>query len=251
MKVLIHPDYEALRDFLLQLPNRMDSEGTYIYGGRRNLIKSFVAPDGTVLNVKRYHAPHGINSLAYSLGLRQPKGLRAWTYPSILNAKGIETPQAVAYIEYRHCGLIGLSYFISLQCPYRHRLYEVSEAQPELYEPLALALARFTAHMHQQEVYHCDYSPGNILWDRDDDGTFRFSIVDINRMRFGAVSEQLGCECFRRLWGPKAFFRILAREYARLRGFSPDDCERKVMESRRKFWTHYAKHHDISFPLEL
>ena len=53
MKVLIHPDYEALRDFLLQLPNRMDSEGTYIYGGRRNLIKSFVAPDGTVLNVKR------------------------------------------------------------------------------------------------------------------------------------------------------------------------------------------------------
>ena len=217
MKVLIHPDYEALRDFLLQLPNRMDSEGTYIYGGRRNLIKSFVAPDGTVLNVKR----------------------------------GIETPQAVAYIEYRHCGLIGLSYFISLQCPYRHRLYEVSEAQPELYEPLALALARFTAHMHQQEVYHCDYSPGNILWDRDDDGTFRFSIVDINRMRFGAVSEQLGCECFRRLWGPKAFFRILAREYARLRGFSPDDCERKVMENRRKFWTHYAKHHDISFPLEL
>lgn len=251
MKVLIHPAYEPLRDFLLTLPRRMDSEGTYIYGGRRNLIKSFEAPDGTVLNVKRYHAPRGVNRLVYSLGLRQPKGLRAWTYPSILRERGVETPQAVAYIEYRHHGLLGLSYFVSLQCPYRHRLYEVVDADPTLYVPLAQALAHFAAHMHDEGVYHCDFSPGNILWDRDDDGTFRFSIVDINRMRFGTVGARMGCESFRRLWGTKAFFVALAREYARQRGFSPDDCERMVMDSRRKFWTRYAKHHDISFPLEL
>ena len=53
MNVRINPKYEELREFILQLPSRMDTEGTYIYGGRRNLIKSFAVPHGPVLNVTR------------------------------------------------------------------------------------------------------------------------------------------------------------------------------------------------------
>ncbi len=251
MKILINPKYGGLRDYLLRLPARMDSEGTYIYGGRRNLIKSFTAPDGTVLNVKRYHVPHGPNRLIYSFGLRQPKGLRAFRYPTLLAARGIETPEPVAYLEERHGGLLGLSFFISVQCPYAHRLYEVNEMAPEQYEPLAKALALFTAHMHDQQVLHCDYSPGNILWDRKADGAYCFSIVDINRMRFGPVSMAAGCNSFRRLWGPKAFFRLLAQEYARHRGLDPAACERLVLACRRKFWTRYLKHHDMEFEVDV
>lgn len=251
MKILINPKYSHLRNFLLSLPERMDSEGTYIYGGRRNLIKSFTAPDGTELNVKRYHVPHGPNRLIYSLGLRTPKGLRAFRYPTLLAARGIETPEAVAYIEQRHGGMLGLSFFISIQCPYQHRLYEMNEASPELYEPLAKALAHFTAHMHEEGILHRDYSPGNILWDRDADGTFHFSIVDINRMHFGPVSKRQGCSSFRRLWGPKAFFIIMAHEYAMQRGFNPNECEQLVLAYRRKFWKRYMKHHNVEFEVEL
>lgn len=251
MKILINPKYGGLRDYLLQLPARMDSEGTYIYGGRRNLIKSFTAPDGTVLNVKRYHTPHGPNRLIYSLGLRQPKGLRAFRYPTLLASRGIGTPEAVAYMEERRGGLLGESYFVSVQCPYRHLLYEVSGYTPAQYGPLATALAQFTAHMHDQGVLHLDFSPGNILWDRRDDGAYCFSIVDINRMRFGQVSMRAGCNSFRRLWGPKAFFSVLAREYGSHRGFPPDECERLTLAYRRKFWQHYLRRHDVDFEVEL
>ena len=44
----------------------------------------------------------------------------------------------------------------------------------------------YTAVMHEREVLHLDYSPGNILWDKDDEG-YHFTVVDINRMRFGKV----------------------------------------------------------------
>ena len=40
-KIYINPQYEHLRKFIMQLPSIMDIEGTYIYGGRRNLIKRF------------------------------------------------------------------------------------------------------------------------------------------------------------------------------------------------------------------
>src|SRR3712207_8577004 len=74
----INKKYEHLRDWIATLPERFESEGEHVYGGQRNWIKKFTAPDGTVLNVKRYHRPRFINLLVYSFGLRKPKGQRAW-----------------------------------------------------------------------------------------------------------------------------------------------------------------------------
>jgi len=73
--------------------------------------------DGTLVNAKRYCLPHLLNRLVYSTGLRKPKGLRAFTYPTRLLERGIETPEPIAYIEQRRCGLLGLSYFVSVQSP--------------------------------------------------------------------------------------------------------------------------------------
>ena len=255
----IHPRYEHLRAFIGQIPATMESKGTYIYGGRRNLICSMTAPDGTLLNVKRFCQPKALNRLVYSTGIRQPKGRRAYTYPQRLLDKGIATPDAVAYIEERNAlQLIGQSYFISIQCPYKHLLYEMGDAIPELYEPMAIALAAFAAHMHQQEVLHLDFSPGNILWDyksgqhtQPSESSFDFSVVDINRMHFGPVSMQKGCRSFARLWGPKRFVQLLVEEYARRRGFDETACVDITMKTRRRFWRHYQKKRDLEFNLEL
>ena len=253
-RLTVNPRYEHLRAFIEQIPTTMESEGTYIYGGRRNLIVSMMAPDGTLLCVKRFCQPRLLNRLIYSTGIRQPKGQRAYDYPERLLAKGIETPEAVAYIEERNAiGLIRLAYLVTLHCPYPHLLYEMGDAQPADYEPMARALAHFTADMHRQEVLHLDFSPGNILWDYAPDAPqgYVFSIVDINRMRFQPVSMSEGCHSFARLWGPKRFIQLLAEEYARLRDFDPQACVNVTMEARRRFWTHYQKKREMEFKLEL
>lgn len=247
----INPKYEYLRTFISGLPERMDDEGTYIYGGRRNLIKLFVAPDGTQLNVKRYKKPVFPSNIIYSTGVRTPKGRRAFTYPTILLERDIETPEAVAYIEDRRMGILQHSWFISVQCPYSHRMYEIGDATEEVYAPLAKALAAFAAHMHDCQVLHLDFSPGNILWERVDDREYHFSIVDINRMRFGAVSMKDGCLSFVRLWGPKHFIELLVEEYALLRGFDVATAIDIVMKARRVFWTRYQKKREMEFKLEL
>ena len=250
--ISINPKYEYLRDYIGQLPSIMDDGGTYIYGGQRNLIKLFKAPDNTPLNVKRFRKPRLLNNLIYSTGIRQPKGIRAFTYPARLLAKGIETPEAVAYIEDRNAlGLLQQSWFISLQCPYSHRLYEMGDATPEHYESLAQALAHYAAFMHDQEVLHLDFSPGNILWEQTSDGQYHFSVVDINRMRFGAVDMNSGSKSFSRLWGPKRFIRLLVEEYARQRHFDPETCVRITMKARARFWQRYMKKREIEFKLEL
>lgn len=247
----MNPRYRHLEEFILSLPEKMagNNEGTVIHDGR-NTIRLFTAPDGTPLNVKRYHKPSLLNAVVYSAGIRKAKGLRAFLYPKILLGKGIETPESVAYIEDRTCGIIGFSYYISIQCPYVHRLYETGDAAPEVYEPLARALAAMTANMHDNGVLHRDFSPGNILWDIKD-GRYVFSIVDINRMYFGKVGMRKGCANFARLWGPKRFISLLTTEYAHLRGFDAAECERIAMDRRSRFWKHYMKKRKVEFELEL
>ena len=104
--------------------------------------------------------------------------------------------------------------------------------------------------MHDREVLHLDYSPGNILWDKDDEG-YHFTVVDINRMRFGKVGMKDGCAALCRLWGPKRFIELIARSYADARGYNQDKAVRLTMQARTAFWTRYRRRHPVEFPLEL
>lgn len=248
----LNPDYEYLRDFIESIPKFFASEGDVLQAGR-NLVKVFSAPDGTRLNIKRYHRPKGINKFVYSWNIRKPKGKRAYLYSDILQSRGINTPTSVAYIEEKSFGLLGYSYYVSLQCPYKHKCYEWGDATPDVYIPFAKALAVFTAKMHEAGLFHRDYSPGNILWEHTKDQGYRFMLVDTNQMYFGYISQRMGCRNFARLWGQKGFFVVLAREYAAARGFGADECEHIVMAARRKFWKRYMKKKKdkIKFTLEL
>ena len=247
--MLINKKYEHLRTWLERLPEEFERLGKVIYD-KCNQLSVIEAPDGTLVNVKRYCETHIVNRVVYSLGIRQPKGLRAFLYPARLLERGINTPEAIAYIEQRTCGLLGLSYFVSVQSPLKHTLYEFGNAQEGTYEDIAEALGRFTAMMHDREVLHLDYSPGNILWDKDDE-CYHFAVVDINRMRFGKVNMEDGCAALRRLWGPKRFIELIARSYARARGFDEEEAVRLTMQARTAFWTRYSRRHPVEFNLEL
>ena len=247
--MLINKKYQHLEKWLERLPEDFERLGEVIYD-KRNQLRIIEAPDGTLVNAKRYCVTHAVNRVVYSLGIRKPKGLRAFIYPTRLLERGISTPEPIAYIEQRRCGLLGLSYFISVQSPLRHMLYEFGDAREGTYEEMAGALGLFTAMMHDREVLHLDYSPGNILWDKDDEG-YHFTVVDINRMRFGKVNMEDGCAALCRLWGPKRFIELIARSYAKARGFDEDEAVRLTMQARAAFWTRYQRRHPVEFPLEL
>lgn len=249
-KIIMNPRFEGMREYVESIPQIFDTEGKTIYH-KRNHIKVMTAPDGTKVNVKRYQVPHGVNRYVYSLGIRKPKGLRAFLYPQRLLDRGIETPEPIAYIEDRRNGLLGHCYFISVQSPYRHIMYELGDAREGEYEEMAKAFGKFTARMHDRQVLHLDYSPGNILFDRREDGTYRFSLVDTNRMHFGPVDMHKGVSALKRIWGPKRFFTMVVRQYADSRGYDADRAVAYALKVRSYFWKRYQRKHPVEFKLEL
>lgn len=247
MKIVINPTYEHLRNYIERLPSLFESEGRIIYSGR-NLIK-VMDVDGVEINVKRYGIPAFVNRVVYSF-FRVPKGRRAFVYPQMLLDKGFETPVPIAYIEQRRYGLINYSYFISMQSHYQRNFYEFGNADVEHCKDVVIAFAQYTAKLHQAGIMHRDYSPGNILFDKID-GEYRFTLVDINRMSFGKISVEMGCANFARLWGQKAFFELLGKEYAKARHADEKHCTERILAYRKKFWTFFAKKHTIKYKLEL
>lgn len=250
IKVRISPKYRHLSPFIEKLPAIFESEGRMMHNGR-NVIKVFTLDDGMQINVKRYHIPCGSNLLIYSLRIRKPKGLRAYLYPQILLSRGIETPEAVAYIEESRLGFLGFTYFVSIQCPYEHTMYEMDGAEEGTFEHIAIEFGRFTARLHDREIMHMDYSPGNILYTCNQSGEYVFSLVDINRMYFGNIDMKRGLSNLKRLWGPKRFFIMVVREYARARGFDEKQAIGFALDKRRRFWERYRKRHEINIKLEL
>lgn len=244
--IIINPTYKHLRKFIEDVPVCFENKGKTIYASR-NIIK-VMSVDGLELNVKRYGIPAFLNRIIYSF-FRVPKGERAFTYPQKLLSKGFETPEPIAYIEQREKGLIKYSYFISLQVPYRRKFYEFGDADITTCRDIVVAFARYTAALHEAGIMHKDYSPGNILFDKVD-GVWRFSLIDINRMYFGRVSVKEGCANFARLWGQKAFFILLAEEYAAHRGANKEQCVEWVLAYRKKFWMRYQRRHPLEFHLE-
>lgn len=197
MKIMINPKYEYLREYVERIPKDFETIGTVIHSGR-NLIK-MITVDGLDINVKRYTIPPLINRIAYAF-FRPSKGKRAFVYPEKLLEKGFETPCPIAYIEETKMGLIGHSYFMSVQSPYRYNFCQFGNADIKSCEDVVTAFAEFTARLHEAGILHLDYSPGNILYDKIGE-EYHFSLVDINRMHFGEVDIKKGCANFARLWG--------------------------------------------------
>lgn len=247
MKYLIHPDYEYLRPFIESLPDIFEKEGKVIYTGR-NLIKVMQMGD-LAINVKRYRKPSFFNRFVYSF-IRLPKGLRAFNYPQKLLYLGFETPQPIAYIEERTCGLIGFSYFVSIQSDYTQNFYQFGDMSIDECHEVITEFAHYTARLHEAGIYHRDYSPGNILFDKKD-GKYHFSLVDINRMSFGAVGLRKGCANFARLWGQTPLFILLADEYAAARNFDKNICRRLILKYRTRFWKRYRRRHAVYYHLDI
>ena len=80
-----------------------------------------------------------------------------------------------------------------------------------------MAFGRYTCKLHDLGVLHRDYSPGNILV-VPSAPAYRFELVDLNRMSFGALSLQQRMHNLRLLWADDDDLRTVVRGYAEVFG---------------------------------
>ena len=231
MKITISPQYKHLQSFIKSIPDIFGSTGDIVQD-RRNTIKAIDA-DGLKVNIKRYRRPIFINRIAYTF-FRQSKAARAYNNACVLIEKGIKTPYPIAYMEGFTCGLLNLSYFVSIQLSNVREIREYCNSKVEGNENLFRAFARYTAELHEKNIYHLDYSPGNILISDREEGGYDFSLVDINRMQFIKVGIKEGCMNFARLFDNNEVLEFMAEEYAAARNFDRNKCRTLMLEYKYK-----------------
>ncbi|MFT3994304.1 MAG: lipopolysaccharide kinase InaA family protein [Dysgonomonas sp.] len=246
LHIVIDSHYQdKLGAFIENLPNIFNNEGEIVYNGR-NTIKVFEA-NGISINVKSFKKPHIINQFVYAT-FRKSKAKRSYLYAKRLQSLGIKTPSPIAYIEHRNFFNLKGSAYLSVNEKFDGLLQELKRGNIEEKRNLIVQFAQFTASIHEKEVLHLDYSPGNILYKKDG-SNYIFYLVDLNRMTFdNPIDLDTACFNFRRLWGSDAMITLFVKEYAKARNFDEKECLDKTFYYRARFWKYFQRKHPNESP---
>jgi predicted unusual protein kinase regulating ubiquinone biosynthesis (AarF/ABC1/UbiB family) len=141
----------------------------------------------------------------------------------------------IGYIEFYKMGLFKESFFISEKLDYEFTVREpLRNLDLPNREEILKKFVAFTYDLHQKNVFHKDYSAGNILVFKDDEG-YKFSLVDINRMEFKSMSLEESLDNFAKLWLDEDSLVLIAKEYARLSNTDEEEaisilrkCDKKL-----------------------
>jgi len=232
IRMVLHPDFEPLRDFVEHLCTGFHVSGQVLYRGR-NELRIFETQSGPVV-VKRFRTPHIINRIAYTF-LRPSKARRSYEYARVLLHRGISTPHPVGYLEEYAGGVLARSFYVSRYASEARSLrpyLDGTQTDPDILRELAV----FIAEMHAQGVLHLDLSPGNILMESLPSGV-QFSLVDINRMRFARdIPFGAACANFQALACSSEASALLAECYAACRGWDPVEVRSAIDAASDRFF---------------
>lgn len=221
--------YGFLRPFVEQLPTGV--EGGRVLCERRNCVRQFVVERAVVV-VKQFVRPNMLNRLIYAT-LRRSKAARTMLIGRRLLQKGIETPLPLAYVDtYDQFGCYDIGYSVTLYNE-SMELNGWRTLPREEQRRLVADLAEFTARMHRVGFVHHDYHEGNIFYRQANDGSYRFSVVDINRGRFGCV---LRWRCVKDLilFGfDQELMSLFVSRYAELMGWCAERMVRSVLRRHK------------------
>ena len=227
----INNNFNSIKELILEHILQFNSSGKYFVQGQRNAIKLFEI-DGITLNIKSFKKPNLVNKIAYRY-FRKSKARRSFEYASKLMDLGIGTPKPIAYFE--NFDFIGLndSYYV---CEHLENVFEfralVQNEDFNKRESIIRQFVEFSYQMHQKGVEFLDHSPGNTLIKDNNDGTYSFYLVDLNRMKFHeSIDFQSRMKNLSHLTPQKEMIVIMANEYAKLSG----EMEQNVFETLWKF----------------
>lgn len=175
---------------------------------------------GESLVVKSFKIPNIINKVVYTF-FRDSKAKKSYEN----SIKIIDfVPRPVGYIEFKKFGFIDDSYFLSENFKYDFTIREpLLQADFRDREGVFKAFARFTYDLHEKGILHLDYSPGNILI-KEEDKSYIFKIVDINRMEFRELSSDERLKNFSKLWAKDDDLKTIIKEYAKLINKDGQSC---------------------------
>ena len=206
-KYKLHPDFQNYNEFLQNISSYFSSVKVSIHKARNEL--KIVTLDKHNFVVKSFKTPHFLNKVIYTF-FRSSKARKSYEYSlEIIDF----VPKPLGFIEFYRYALLHESYFISEKFDYDFTIREpLLQADFEQREEIFRAFARFTLNLHQNNIFHKDYSPGNILIKKENDH-FVFKIVDINRMSFAPLSQKDRAKNFSKLWANDDVLKIIADEY--------------------------------------
>lgn len=216
---------EHLSDWIHRLPSEYDTTGRLIYD-KRNKVRIFTV-EGQTLVAKRFKQPMLHQRIDYTC-IRPSKAKRAYLFALRLQELGISTPEPIACIEEYHNGLFFQGYFVSAYCgdPDCRLLRDGLKGN----EQLIHSLAQFIVEMHEKGFMHGDINLSNILYHISEDGTYHFSVIDINRSHF--VSNPTRRQCLRnlvRLTHVRTTMEAIVKEYAGIRQWDATQCINEMM----------------------
>ena len=166
-------------------------EAEVIYRQRNTVSRLTIG--GLDLVIKAFKVPNFFNSMVYT-HLRKSKAMRSYKNAKKLQELGFGTPIPIAYAEVRVDGRLRQSYYISANLQGEN--LRNWEEKPDC-DALLRALAADMVRLHRAGVLHKDFSPGNVLYTRTEDGAYRFHYIDLNRMEFGVRDHKRLMSMFR------------------------------------------------------
>lgn len=235
----------TVKRFVDYLPWRFSQEGREIFKNR-NAIRQYELGDDSVV-VKQFTLPIAFNRFVYRW-LRKSKAQRSYEYAMQLRALGVGSPEPLGFCDTGSLWQVGYCYYASRTSKLRYNYHEAVNGKQPDEDKFLRTLAKTVARMHEGGFWHKDLSGNNILWDRVDEGgnpldatasaqddyKIAIELIDLNRMRLGKVSLELGCANFQRIGMSEKQQMLVAETYAAERGFDAKECFQHIVAARNR-----------------
>ena len=221
-KYILNPKYHTFKEHLLHIKTFFQATDATIHKARNELKTIAIEKDDYI--VKSFKVPHLLNRFIYTF-FRDSKAKKS--YDNSIKI-GNFAPIPIGYIEFYKNSLLEKSYFIAEEYNYDFTIREpLLDSNFKNREEIFKAFARFTLELHNNNIFHDDYSPGNILIQKSSAG-YIFKIVDINRMKFITLNSDMRAKNFAKLWANDEILEIIADEYCQ-HYKCPQDFKQKVL----------------------
>lgn len=209
-KLEVNEEFKSLKNFVENIKEFFNKSQNTVHKAR-NEIK-IINYENQDFVVKSFKVPHILNRVIYTF-FRSSKAKKSYEYSLKIASF---SPKPIGYIEFYDSFLIKDSYFISEKFDYNFTIREplLDTNFPDRDE-IFKSFAQFTFILHENGIYHLDYSPGNILIKKEDN-KFIFKIVDINRMKFLNMDLDLRMKNFSKLWAKDEDLENIVKEYAKI-----------------------------------
>ena len=222
-KFTINEDFKHFKDFLENIKEHFATSKNSIHKAR-NEIK-VINYQNSDLVVKSFKVPNFLNRIIYTF-FRSSKAKKSYEYAIKIASF---TPKPIGYIEFYENTLLANSYFVSEKFDYSFTIREpLLDTNFPSKEKIFKAFAKFSHSLHEAEIYHLDFSPGNILI-KEQNGEYIFKIVDINRMKFRPLCNELRMKNFSKLWAKDEDLKVIIKEYAKISGMNEDIAIKKAL----------------------